>query len=225
MSRPTRSKAADHDVVHVEVPASPRKRPRQARSIVLVDALKKTGWEILAKEGREALTVQRLAERSGVAVSSIYEYFPTMDSLISAIFTDYRTRVRKELLEKIRGLPPSARLFDGILLALQFGMETLQTWTRIDSGLSIKSAYFDELVRLDLVKPRNFWSAFVIPALLDRFPDEIVTDREKAGFLAHQAILALPRAIVLERPQYLTDPDTPVLLARMIHALLTTNTE
>jgi len=66
----------------------------------------------------------------------------------------------------------------------------------------------------------------VIPALLERFPDEIaVRNREKAGFLAHQAILALPRAIVLEKPEYLADPDTPILLARMLHALLTTNTE
>jgi hypothetical protein len=37
--------------------------------------------------------------------------------------------------------------------------------------------------------------------------------------------LALPRAIVLERPQYLVDADTPVLIARAIHAMLATNTE
>ena len=226
MSRSTRVKAADHDVVHVEVPASPRKSPRQARSIVMVDALKKTGWEILEKEGSKALTVQRVAERSGVAVSSIYEYFPTMESLIAAIFTDYRMQARKELLETIRTLPPTARLFDGILVAMQYGLQTLHKWSKIDSDMSIKSAYFDELVRLDLVKPRNFWSAVVIPALLERFPDEIIVrDREKAVFLAHQTVLSLPRAIVLEKPEYLADPDTPILLARTLHALLAANTE
>jgi hypothetical protein len=40
-----------HDVIHVAVPASPRKRPRQGRSIALVDALKKAGWDILERNG------------------------------------------------------------------------------------------------------------------------------------------------------------------------------
>jgi AcrR family transcriptional regulator len=226
MSKPIPSKASSHDVIHVAVPASPRKRPRQGRSIALVDALKAAGWDILEKERREALSVWRLSERSGVAVSSIYEYFPTMESLIAAIFEDYRSRLRRELLENIRALPPTARLFDGILLALRSGMAALHKWSMIDSELSVKSAYFDELVRLDLVKPKNFWSAFVIPALLERFPDEVtVHDRDKAAFLAHQAILTLPRAVVLERPEYLADDDTAMLLARMVHALLTANPE
>jgi hypothetical protein len=30
---------------------------------------------------------------------------------------------------------------------------------------------------------------------------------------------------VLERPEYLADDDTAMLLARMVHALLTANTE
>jgi AcrR family transcriptional regulator len=227
MSKSTpRGKGADRDVLHVDVPARPRKRPRQARSIALVDALTKTGWDILEKEGREALSVFRLSERSGVAVSSIYEYFPTMDSLTAAVFEDYRTRRRQKLLEDIRALPPGASLFDGILLAMRSGLAALHQWSLIDPDLSVKSAYFDELVRLDLVTPTNFWSAFVIPALLERFPDEVCArHREKAGFLAHQAILALPRAIVLERPQYLADPDTAVLLARTVHALLSANPE
>jgi hypothetical protein len=103
-----------------------------------------------------------------------------MESLIAAIFEDYRSRLRRELLENIRALPPTARLFDGILLALRSGMAALHKWSLIDSELSVKSAYFDELVRLDLVKPKNFWSAFVIPALLERFPDEVAgQDRDK----------------------------------------------
>jgi AcrR family transcriptional regulator len=226
MSSRNRANVPDHDVVHVEVPASPRKRPRQARSVVLVDALKKAGWDILEKEGRDALTVQWLADRSGVAASSIYEYFPTMDSLIAAIFEDYRKRARQELLEEIRALPPEARLYDGILLALQRGLAALHRWSRIDSKLSVQSAYYDELVRLDLVKPRNFWSAFLIPALRERFPEEVrVRDPEMAGFLAHQAVLALPRAVALEKPEYLAHSDTCMLIARAVHALLTAKAE
>ena len=77
----TRSKQQADEVVRIEVPARPRKRPRQMRSVALVEALKATGRELLEGHGREGLTVQELSERSGVAVSSIYEYYPTLTEL------------------------------------------------------------------------------------------------------------------------------------------------
>lgn len=222
MVKPIPGKTADHVILHVEMPAKPRKRPRQTRSIMLVDALKKTGREILEKEGREALSIHRLSADAGVAVSSIYEYFPKMESLIAAIFVDYRTEARGKLIEDIHALPPSAQLIDGIILALRAGIAVQYNWSLIDPEFSVKAAQYDELVRLDLVKPDNFWSSVATPALLARFSDEIVVrNLEKAQFLVLQTLLALPRAIVFEKPEYLGEPDTPLLLARMVHAVLT----
>src|SRR5262245_52051409 len=192
MVKPARPKPGNPDVVHIAVPARPRKRPRQSRSIVLVDALKKTGSEILEKEGRGALTVQNLSDRSGVAVSSIYEYFPAIESLIAAVFDDYRTEARRELVRHVESLPPATTLFDGILSMLQFGNAVLQGLARIDPAFHVKSTYYAELVRLDLVKSEHFWSAIAMPALMSRFSDEVVVkDREKAAFLGYQMLVAI----------------------------------
>lgn len=211
------------DNVLVELPARPRKRPKQARSVALVDALKTAGREILEGEGRAALTIYRLSDYSGVAVSSIYEYFPTIEALIAAIFEDYRADVRLQVIANIHALPPSATLYDGIEMLLRTGLAALHHWVQIDSELSIKSAYYGELVRLEIVKPERFWISMVIPALVQRFSDEIcVRDRTKAGFLAYQAVTALPRALLIEQPAYLVEDDTVRMLARMLHALLTT---
>lgn len=213
-------------MVHIEVPARPRKRPRQTRSVALVEALKATGRAILEGDGREALTLVELSERSGVAVSSIYEYYPTIESLIAAIYTDYRSESRREVVDYIRALPPSAGLFHGILSLLRFGTAALQKWARIDPEFNLKATYYEELVRLDLVKSESFWSAVAMPALMEKFGDEVVVrDREKAAFLAHHVLLAVPRAIVLGRPHYLAEDDTPMLIARMLHALLSTPDE
>ncbi len=209
--------------LRVELPARQRKQPRQARSIALVEALKKTGRDILEREGRAALTIYRLADCSGVAASSIYEYYPTIESLIAAIFNDYRQDTRRDLLASINALPPGATLYEGLGTIIGEALTALHRWLRIDSDLSLKAAYYAELERLDLVKPEAFWSSVVIPALVERFSDEVlVRDREKAGFLAYQAVTALPRALLIEKPEYLTQPDTVTMLARMLHALLTT---
>mgnify|MGYP003584535589 CR=1 FL=1 len=212
-----------HDNVVVELPAKPRKHPKQARSVALVDALKTAGREILEGEGREALSIYRLSDSPAVAISSTYEYFPTIESLIGAIFEDYRADVRQQVIANIHALPASASLYDGIEMILRTGLSALHRWLQVDSELSLKSAYYGELVRLEIVKPERFWISMVIPALVQRFSDQVlVRDREKAGFLAYQAVTALPRALLIEKPEYLLDDDTVRLLTRMLHALLTT---
>jgi len=211
------------ETLQVAVPARPRKRPRQERSVILVDALKKAGWEILEKEGRDALSLERLSVRVGVAVSSIYEYFPTMESLVVAIFDDFRAKARRRLVEEIQELPPSTKLLDGIMLLLDIGIPMLHRWVQLDREMFVKSSQYDELVRLDLVKPDQYWTSMATDALMERFPDEVLArNRAKARFMVFHAILALPRAMALMRPEYLLEPDTKVLLARMLHALLTT---
>src|SRR5579871_5489959 len=44
-------------LIELEMPLAPRKSPRQARSVALVDALMQAARQILDEEGREALTV------------------------------------------------------------------------------------------------------------------------------------------------------------------------
>ncbi|MDD2058534.1 TetR/AcrR family transcriptional regulator [Pseudomonas sp. GD03860] len=228
MTKPGRERrdTADDHVLQVEIPAQPRKEPRQARSIALVTALKQTGRWILEREGREALTALRLAEEAGVAISSIYEYFPAMEALIAAIFEDYRLEVRAELHAGIRALPPSATLFDGILLTLSIGLAVHYKKTLFDPAFSVRSTHYDELVRLDLVKAKQLWSTSATSTLMERFASEIrVRDREKAEFLVLHTLLTLPRAMLLEKPEYLVADDTPLMIARMVHALLTTPDE
>lgn len=218
----SRSHHATPELLHIEVPARPRKQPRQERSVKLVDALKKAGWEILEKEGRDALSLERLSVRAGVAVSSIYEYFPTMESLVVAIFDDFRATARRRLMEELQALPPATKLIDGIMLLLGAGLPMLRKWVQLDRELFVKSSHYDELVRLDLVKPEQYWTSMTTDALMDRFPDEVkVRDRVKTRFMAFHTILALPRAMALMHPEYLAEPDTQLLLARMLHVLLT----
>lgn len=213
---------AEEPLLCVELPARQRKRPRQARSVALVEALMLTGRQILEREGRAALSVHRLAEHAGVAISSIYEYFPTIESLVAAIFEDYRREARREVIASLEALPASATLLEGIEMILQTGLANLHRWLQLDSDLSVKAAYHAELMRLEMVRSEGFWTSEAIPALVRRFSSQVlVRDREKAGFLAYHAVTALPRALVIERPNYLVEADTLQLLARMLHALLT----
>ena len=62
-----------------------RKRPNQSRSRALVDAVAQASMRILDEGGDEALTVARIAELSGAAVVSIYQFFPNTTPFLSIL--------------------------------------------------------------------------------------------------------------------------------------------
>lgn len=81
------------------VPPTPRRQPRQQRSRALVDAILEAAAQVLAAEGPERTTTNRVAERAGVSVGSIYQYFPHKHALFTALGERYVERLRTALLE------------------------------------------------------------------------------------------------------------------------------
>ncbi len=63
----------------------PRKEPRQARSQQMVDLILEATARVLAKNGYARTNTNLIAERAGVSVGSVYQYFPNKDSLIVAV--------------------------------------------------------------------------------------------------------------------------------------------
>jgi AcrR family transcriptional regulator len=68
-----------------DVPLEPRKSPVQARSMASVDAILDATIQVLLTVGTERLTTTRVAMRAGVAVGSLYQYFPNKSALIQAV--------------------------------------------------------------------------------------------------------------------------------------------
>src|SRR6185295_18754704 len=63
----------------------PRKRPVQARSQRTVDAVLKAAAQVFTRRGYAGATTNHIAERAGVSVGSLYEYFPSKDALLVAL--------------------------------------------------------------------------------------------------------------------------------------------
>jgi len=61
-----------------------RKAPRQARSAVTVDAIFEGTIQVLLSDGPTRLTTTRVAQRAGVSVGTVYQYFPHKQALLYA---------------------------------------------------------------------------------------------------------------------------------------------
>lgn len=91
---------------------SSRKRPKQARSTELVAAILDAAAQVLAKEGAPRFTTARVAERAGVSVGSVYQYFPNKAAILFRLQSDewqQTSDLLRVILEDVRR-PPLDRL-------------------------------------------------------------------------------------------------------------------
>ncbi|MCA7925483.1 TetR family transcriptional regulator [Burkholderia cenocepacia] len=90
-------------------PIATRKQPRQARSTRLVEDVLQAAIQVLASEGAQRFTMARVAERAGVSVGSLYQYFPNKASVLFRLQHDEWRQTHDMLcgiLQDTRKTPP-----------------------------------------------------------------------------------------------------------------------
>ena len=91
---------------------SARKKPKQARSAELVAAILEAATQVLAREGATRFTTARVAEKAGVSIGSLYQYFPNKAAILFRLQSDewrQTTDLLRDILDDATR-PPAARL-------------------------------------------------------------------------------------------------------------------
>jgi AcrR family transcriptional regulator len=103
------------------IPLKPRKSPVQARSAATIDALHTAVIQVLIREGLSRCTTTRIAERAGMSVGSVYQYYPNRDALLAAVLERHLSGIA-DAMEQVcldsRGLPigqMAVRLVEGYM--------------------------------------------------------------------------------------------------------------
>jgi len=74
-------------------PFEPRKTPIQQRSTVTVEAISEATIQVLLAVGLDRLTTTRVAERAGVSVGTLYQYYPNKQALLLAVLKVHSIKV------------------------------------------------------------------------------------------------------------------------------------
>jgi AcrR family transcriptional regulator len=78
---------------------TPRKLPTQQRSEATVEAILQAAAQVFERHGYAAGTTNRIAERAGVSIGTLYQYFPNKDAILVAL-------VHRHLAESTTALGP-----------------------------------------------------------------------------------------------------------------------
>jgi AcrR family transcriptional regulator len=82
-------------------PTPPRKKPRQERSRATVEVILEAAAHVLVSSGYEAATTKEIAERAGVSIGSLYQYFPSKEALVALLVERLYQRVLRVLADNL----------------------------------------------------------------------------------------------------------------------------
>jgi AcrR family transcriptional regulator len=81
-----------------------RRSAVQQRAKETVEAIVRATAQILARDGAARLTTNRVAERAGVSIGTLYQYFPHRDALVAEVRRRYDAAFRDRLLAVAGGV-------------------------------------------------------------------------------------------------------------------------
>jgi AcrR family transcriptional regulator len=181
---------------------SPRKKASQDRSRALVDTLVEATARILVKEGFDKASTNRIAEKAGVSVGSLYQYFPGKEALVAAVME----RHNKELMKVVRGalaevatLPTEQAVRKLVATAIEAH--------RIDPKLHrVLAEQIPRTGKLEHIETFNRENYALFKAYLEAHSKEFrAVDLGLAAFVCVTSIEALTHTAVLHHSEMLAD--------------------
>ncbi|MBP1843180.1 AcrR family transcriptional regulator [Rhizobium petrolearium] len=102
----------------MEISASTPRQPQQKRSRERVERILAAAKELIARGGSDTMKMGELAERAGVPIGSLYQFFPDKSSVVRTLAERYNEEGRACIREAIEPVGDAAALseaFKGLI--------------------------------------------------------------------------------------------------------------
>ena len=199
-----------------------RKNPIQDRAKFTSDSILEATEIIIANEGYGKATTNHIAERAGVSIGSLYQYFPNQDAIISALIEQAVSKVSngfRIVLRDATELP----LELASRLAYRYLLDNLREKKELFYLLPNSSP---ELIALTQNLSIEKFTHRTNLTLLEQHRSEIVPQNlEKALVILEISILANIRKFIMGEHLEMTDDEFVDFLARLSTAFLKSDIE
>lgn len=141
-------------------PLTPRRQPSQRRSQATVEVILTAAAQVLDRTGLAGFTTNAVAERAGVSIGSVYQYFPNKDAITAALIARSSASLRTALasaIDQATGQP----LHTGLTLLVRAAvahqlarpaLERTLDQQELRLGLAVADAANLMLLRADLIR-------------------------------------------------------------------------
>jgi AcrR family transcriptional regulator len=188
-------------------PAAPRKLPQQERSRALVESVRAACLRILDEEGASALSTNRIAEVAGVAIGSIYQYFPNKEAIVAAVYEEVTEVELASMREWGEGLAELS-VEKAIRLIIEKALERENRLMKLDREFYRRyHRDFDLSSRWGRSGHDPTIAVDALARLLERERHKLrVRDLRLAAYLIARGVRAIIWLTLEERPESISDP-------------------
>ena len=191
-----------------------RVRPVQERSQATVQAIAEAACLLLDELGEEKFSqfsTTRVAEKAGVSIGTLYQYFPDKEALLAEV-VDYRYQADLTIAKNTADLFKGQPVKDVIKkIVLEIGEKSFVEKKNLYRILSIHASL---IVRPETASQMRELGMRFIHDLLEKDKARIkVKNTRYAAFFIIQTLLDMRRAMFISRPEYIHDPEFIEMLA------------
>lgn len=193
---------------------SPRKVPQQERSRVTYASLVEAAARVLSRRGFEAFTTHEVAELAGVAIGSLYEYFPTKQVLVAEV-------VRRAMTEVTAELSAASRV-DGRPLR-----DRIESWVRVAADALGRRAKLTRVIWMQVPFLWELDELRTLPAQLVQL-SQVMLSEQRASWVTDDpeasayVIMVMVRAVLLDSVIALPEGLSQERVHRTLVSLLAT---
>jgi AcrR family transcriptional regulator len=164
-----------------------RRSPKQPRAQATVEAILEAAFQVLEARGAAGLTTNHVAERAGVSIGTLYQYFADKEAILAAMGQRHAEALRERITSILLASPARGRV-RAIVQAVLHGIEG-SPGTR----LALSEALFRTRGEAALSEQH----LALLAALDGRREFDFVLGKESAFILTH-AVIGLARAAAAE---------------------------
>ena len=181
----------------------PRKLPQQERSRLTVEAILEATTHILTEKGYDKTNTNLIAERAGVSIGSLYQYFPNKKSLIVALREEHSREIAELLAAKFNHLfdsPPEIAIPE--LVKAVIAVHAINP--RLHQVLSEEIPYSERSQQQ--MQKTDEQITELLRAYLERWRDRLQPQNiEMTIFIINRTVESLCHSAVIKHPQFVSD--------------------
>lgn len=180
---------------------TPRKMPTQARSRATVDAIIQAATYILTEVGWHDLTTNAIAERAGVNIGSLYQFFPNKEAVIAELQRRHAIATHAELHKMLELLPKQPSLREALTVIIKMIISEHRV------APAVHKAITEELPRTlrGMPKEKEDLRRQVLESLKPFMKN--VPDPDLATYMMTVAVEGIVHNITAERREMLDNPS------------------
>jgi AcrR family transcriptional regulator len=178
---------------------SQRRQPRQDRALATQAAIFEAAAQILETDGEGAFNTNRVAERAGVSIGTLYQYFADKQAILVGLALRENALVRERIMAEAEGGLSPHRL----AIRCQIAILADRPATRRAALRAIMAAEGGGLVKRETRETRR-----LLPRPTGADDLEL--------YVMNRAVIGVIRAAVLEGSPFLRDPRLEDELVRLV---------